>query len=142
MADKQQHAELEDRRLIRRVVCFSCLLLVLLSAGSWLAVDKVFAISVLIGGILANSSFLLLKNDTEQILGKVAVAGGRSGTVSRVETVRFFIKFYARLIILGLLLLVLIARVEMDMIGLSLGLATIMISVIAMMLSRVKKTGR
>ncbi len=108
----------------------SYLLLVVFTLGGWLVVDKQFAFSVLAGGALINVNFLVLKNDIEKLLHRVSVAGERSGAVSRAGKVSFFIKFYARLIILGLLLLILASRFSVNMMGLCLGLATIMLSAV------------
>lgn len=139
MATSSENREKTGRvesRLIRYVILFSWLFLTIVSVVTWFIFGQTFSLSVFVGGFLANISFFLLKKDIEQLLGKVAVAGGRAGAVSRVEMVRFFVKFYARLIIFGLVLLVLIARIEMDMIGLSLGLATVFFSVIVVVLGR------
>ncbi len=97
--------------------------------------DTHFAVSVLIGGALINVSFMFLKNDIEQLLNKVGAAGERAGAVTRVEKIRFFVKFYARLIILALLLIVLVSKMAINMIGLSLGLATVMLSAIISVVS-------
>ena len=125
-------------RLVRHVAVFSCLLTVVIAGAGWVFLGTVFALSVLEGGALANVSFLLLKKDVEQLLNRVVAAGVRAEAVSRTEKIRFFIKFYARLIIFGLLLIVLVSKVPVHMIGLSLGLATVMLSVIATVLGRGK----
>ena len=117
-------------KLVRNIFGLSCLMVLLFTLGSWIIIDKHFALSVLIGGALINVSFLLMKSDVEKLLHQVSVAGARSGAVSRAGKVKFFIKFYARLIILGLLLIMLVSKFAINMIGLSLGLATIMLSAI------------
>ncbi len=122
-------------KMVRYIMGLSCLMVIVFTLGSWFIVERQFAISVLIGGALINVSFLLLKNDIEKLLHKVSVAGERSGAVSRVEKVRFFLKFYARLIILGLLLIVLVSKFSINMIGLSLGLATVMLSAVITVVS-------
>lgn len=127
-----------DAALVRYITGFSWLLLVVFSAGSWLVYSDQFAVSVLIGGVLVNVSFFLLKKDIAQLLHKVSEAGRGADAVSRTEQIRFFIKFYARLVVLGLLLILLVARLPVNMIGLSLGLATVMLSVILVVLSRGK----
>lgn len=126
------------KRLVRSVTGCTWLLLAVMTTVGWMLIDKQFGVSVCIGGVLVNSSFLLLKKDLEQLLDKVSVAGSHAAAVSRTEKIRFFIKFYARLIVLGLLLILLVARLPINMIGLSLGLATVMLSVIGTVLSRGK----
>ncbi|WP_319549430.1 ATP synthase subunit I [Desulfogranum marinum] len=127
-----------DAALVRYITGFSWLLLVVFTVGSWFVYSDQFALSVLIGGVLVNVSFFLLKKDIGQLLHKVSEAGMAADAVSRTEKIRFFIKFYARLVVLGLLLILLVAKLPINMIGLSLGLATVMLSVILVVLSRGK----
>jgi hypothetical protein len=56
--------------------------------------------------------------------------------VKSLEKVKFFLKFYGRLAVLALVLYVLITRVSIDVIGLVIGLSTIMLSVIIVVLSK------
>ncbi|WP_208597629.1 ATP synthase subunit I [Desulfogranum mediterraneum] len=121
---------------MRSIIAFSWLLLVLFSGGGWYLYSASFGVSVVAGGVLANVSFLLLKKDLEGLFTKVSQAGGAAAAVSQTEKIRFFIKFYARLVILGLLLILLVSKFSIHMIGLSLGLATVMLSVIVVVLSR------
>ncbi|WP_457573442.1 ATP synthase subunit I [Desulfolithobacter sp.] len=122
--------------LLRYIQVFSWLVLIVFVAGGWYLFSWPFARSVLIGGVLANGSFFLLKKDIEQLIHRVAMAGGDMRSVKRIEKIRFFLKFYARLILLGLLLFVLATKLSINMIGLVLGLSTIMLSVIIVVLSK------
>ncbi len=127
-------------QLLRFVQLFSWIFLAILVSGSWYILkDWVFARSVLIGGVLANGSFYLLKRDIEQLIGRVSAATDGRKAVKRVEKLRFFLKFYARLIVLGLILYLLATRININMIGLVAGLSTVMLSVITVVLSRGKK---
>ncbi len=92
--------------------------------------------SVFAGGILAGGSFFLLKKDIEQMIGRVSRAGQEFKAVKTAEKIRFLLKFYARIIVLGLLLFVLVTKVNINMIGLAVGLSTIMLSVIIVFLSK------
>jgi hypothetical protein len=91
---------------------------------------------VLIGGVLASGSFFLLKRDIEQLIDRVASAGEQAGGVKKMEKVRFFLKFYARLFVLGLLLYVLTTKISINMIGLVIGLSTVMLSIVVVVLAR------
>ncbi|WP_456387226.1 ATP synthase subunit I [Desulfolithobacter sp.] len=122
--------------LLRYIQFFSWLVLLVFVAGGWYLFGWPFARSVLVGGVLANGSFFLLKKDIEQLIHRVAMAGGDMKAVKRIEKIRFFLKFYARLILLGLLLFVLATKLSINMIGLVLGLSTIMLSVIIVVLSK------
>jgi hypothetical protein len=124
--------------LVRWVVIFSGLLLIVLAAGSWYIFNWPFARSVLIGGMLVNGSFWLLKRDIQRLMQRVVDAEGRQGAALSFEKTRFFLRFYARLIVLGLLLFVLASQVVIDVIGLTLGLTTVMFSVVIIGLSTEK----
>ena len=127
-------------RLLRTVQTVSWVFLAILVSGSWYIMqDWTFARSVLIGGVLVNGSFFLLKKDIEQLIGRVSAATERRKAVKRVEKLRFFLKFYARLIVLGLILYLLATRIRINMIGLVVGLSTVMLCVIAVVLGRGKK---
>ena len=133
---KLEKSRMDPRvRMVRNIMIVSYLILVIFTLGSWLLIDKNFALSVLIGGALINVNFLLLKGDIEKLLHNVSIAGEQSGAVSRAGKVGFFIKFYARLIILGLVLFILASKFSVNMIGLSLGLATIMLSAVITVVS-------
>ena len=119
----------------RRVMVFSALLLIVLVAGGWYMHSLTFACSVLIGGVLVNGSFWLLKNDIQRIMQRVVDADGLENAAFSFEKTRFFLRFYARLVVLGLLLFVLASRVTINVIGLTLGLATVMFSVVIIGLS-------
>jgi len=114
----------------RRVLLCSAALLVVLATGGWYLHSLTFACSVLLGGVLVNASFWLLKNDISRLIQRVVASEGRENTAFTFEKTRFFLRFYARLVVFGLLLFVLASRVTIDVIGLTLGLASVMVSVV------------
>lgn len=119
--------------VVRYVMMFSGLLLIVLVAGGWYIYSWPFARSILIGGVLVNASFWLLKNDIHGLMQRVG-DGHREATTG-MERTRFLLKFYARLVVLGLLLFVMASKVTIDVIGLTLGLTTVMFSVVIIGLS-------
>jgi len=121
--------------VVRRVLICSGLLMLVLAAGGWYLHSLAFACSVLSGGVLASGSFWLLKNDIQRVMQRVVEAEGLENTVFTFEKTRFFLRFYARLVVLGLLLFVLASRVTINVIGLTLGLTTVMFSVVIIGLS-------
>ena len=124
-----------DVHLLRRVMIFSGLLTAVSAVGGWYISGWCFAQSVLIGGTLVNGSFWLLKTDIQQLMLRVGNEDGPQGTAFTMERTRFFLKFYARLVVLGLLLVVLASQAAIDVIGLTLGLTTVMFSVVIIGLS-------
>ncbi len=131
--DRQAEAGVELLRMIQQ---FNLLMVAVFTAGSWYIIDWTLAQSVLIGGLLASGSFYLLKRDIEQLIDRVASAGDQAKGVKKMEKVRFFLKFYARLTVLGLLLFVLTTKISINMIGLVIGLSTVMLSVVIVVLAR------
>jgi len=125
-----------ENRILQSIQRVSLILTVIFTGVGFYILGSVFAQSVLIGSLLVNGSFWMLKRDAEQILGRVATSDtGVVRTVQKMERVRFVFKFYAKLIVLGLLLYVVSTRMQLNMIGVALGLSTVMLSVIGVVLS-------
>ncbi|RUM39643.1 MAG: hypothetical protein DSY57_00945 [Desulfobulbus sp.] len=126
--------------ILRTIQWVSLLLTVIFIGAGFLVWGRLFAQSVLVGSLLVNGSFWMLKRDAEQILGRVATSNPDAvRAVQRLERVRFVFKFYAKLVILGLLLYAVSTRVQLNMIGVALGLSTVMLSVIGVVVSGGRK---
>jgi hypothetical protein len=95
------------------------LLMVAMTAVSWAIVTPYFAKGVLVGGLLANVSFMFLKNDLTRIL---------AGPLHSAKA-RFFIKYYARFSLLALILFFLIRYHLVHVVGLIVGLSTVVLSI-------------
>ena len=121
--------------VLKRVIICSCVLVGVLVAGAWYMVDWPFARSLLLGAVLVNVSFLLLKRDALRLMQKVSMAETTEPIVVRTEKTRFFLRTCARLIVLGLVLFALAAHMPIDVIGLTLGCATIVVSIVIIGLS-------
>lgn len=115
---------------IDRVLGLGLILLALLAIGGWLLAGSSCGLSVLIGGGLANGSFWLLVRDARRLLDRVGAGEEVAVPAVSTEKARFFLRVIARWTVLGLLLFALAAQVEIHVIGLTLGLATVMVSVV------------
>lgn len=122
--------------LLSHVQRFNWVLLAVLTAGAWYLFSRMFAQSVLIGGLLANVSFFMLRRDIDGFMSSLSQAGMNWQAVKSLEKVKFFLKFYGRLAVLAVVLYFLITRVSIDVVGLVIGLSTIMLSVIIVVLSK------
>lgn len=122
--------------LLAQVQRFSWLLLVGLLVGAWYLSSWPMARSVLLGGILANGSFFLLRRDINQFMDNFSQSGLNWTGVQKLEKVRFFLKFYGRLAVLAVILYLLVTRISLDVIGLVIGLSTVMCSVVVVVLSK------
>ena len=121
--------------ILRMVQQFNLVIIAVFTVGSWYIINWNLAQSVLIGGALASVSFVLLKRDAEQLIDQVA-AGGQAQGVKGLAKSSFILKFNARLIVLGLLLYMLTTKFNINMIGLVIGLSTVILSVIIVVLTR------
>ena len=134
--DPVQMARESGDTLLKNVLQFNWFLLALLIAGSWYMYSWPMAQSVLVGGILVNVSFYMLRRDINQFMAAFSQAGLNWKAVKQLEKVKFFLKFYGRLAVLAIVLFLLISRVTVDVVGLVIGLSTIMFSVIVVVLSK------
>lgn len=109
----------EEALPLRRIQLLNWVLLVLLTgvAAAFFGIPS--ARAVLVGGLLANSSFWLLKRDLSRLL---------VGELAAVK-VRFFIKYYARLALLALLIFVLVKYASLNIPGLLVGLSVVFLSI-------------
>jgi hypothetical protein len=118
-----------ERLPLKKVIYFSWVVLAALWLGSWLLFDLKIAWAVLTGGLLANVSFLLLKRDLTRLL---------QGELAAVKA-RFFIKYYARLTVIAIVLFLIIKYQTVHIFGLLTGLSTIFISIAAVAISSAGK---
>ena len=105
------------------------MLMAALTVSGWLAVSPHFARGVLIGGLIANLSFLLLKKDLSRVL---------NGPLNAAKA-RFFIKYYIRLAVLAVILFFLVRNRSVHIIGLLTGLSTVVLSITIMTAGAVKR---
>lgn len=115
--------------LMRYIVYCSVILSCVCVVAGWFWYDWYFARSVLIGTVLVNLSFYFLTRDVEQFANSIAGASGKK-TTPRIDKIKFFLKFYARLVVLGLLILIAVTRIDVNITGLVLGLSIIVFSII------------
>ncbi|MFC1844469.1 ATP synthase subunit I [Thermodesulfobacteriota bacterium] len=105
------------------------LLLLVMTAASGLFISPYFAKGLFIGGLIANISFILLKKDITRVLsGPLNAAKGR-----------FLIKYYVRLTVLAVILFFLVRYRSVHLVGLLVGLSTVVISIGIMVAGAAKK---
>jgi hypothetical protein len=112
-----------------KLVRLNWLLLVVMTAAGGLCASPFFAKSLFIGGLISNISFILLKKDITRVLsGPLNAAKGR-----------FLIKYYIRLTVLALILFFLVRYRSVHLVGLLLGLSTVVISIGIMVAGAARK---
>lgn len=115
---------------LRRIQWVSWFLLVFLSGSAAIFIGLAVAVAVMIGGLLANISFWLLKRD---------LAGMLTGDLAGVKA-RFFIKYYGRLTLLALVLFLLIKYYSLNIPGLLVGLSVVFLSIAGVAVTGAIKT--
>jgi hypothetical protein len=105
------------------------LLLVGMTAAGSLFASFSFGAALFVGGVIANTSFMLLKKDITKVLsGPLQAAKGR-----------FLLKYYIRLTCLALILFCLVQYGSVHLVGLLLGLSTVVISIGIMVAGAARK---
>ncbi len=121
--------DIKDRQPLRTVLIFSWLLLGIMMVLGWLVADGLVARSLFIGGFVANVSFWLMKRDLTRLL---------QGELAAVK-VRFFIKYYARLVVVAGILFLVIRSGAVHLVGLLVGLSTVFISIAVVAIDSARK---
>lgn len=112
-----------------RVQRLNWILLAVFTVAAWWLFTLKIAEGVLIGSLIANISFLVLKRDLIKIFqGPVQLA-----------KVRFFIKYYLRLFVLAAVLYLLVRYYQVHVVGLLTGLSTVVLSITVTAVDIVKK---
>ncbi|RPI76394.1 MAG: ATP synthase subunit I [Desulfobacteraceae bacterium] len=94
-----------------------------LAGVSFFAMPPAFTLGVILGGLLIIINFNMLQ---QSILRTIPVEGPVS-----LKKVPLFLKYYLRLLIMGTILYIIVAREWADPIGLSVGLSTIVFSIVS-----------
>ena len=128
----------ENEQLVRRILIVALSLALLMAGAGWFFAGNIFTLSVLVGAALACGSFFLLQRDIRLMMDRLA-AESNAVALSGMEKARFLVKSLGRFIVLALLLFAVAARMTIEPLGLVLGLATIMLSVVIVGLAGKRK---
>lgn len=122
---------------LRKLQVLSWLLLVILVAGSWVVMGRDFSWSVAAGGALSILSFLSTKRDVAEFMNSLEAPVEQEEAEEEQEErkppkggkARYIIKFWLRLAIIGLVLLLLIKSGKANVFGLLVGLSTVVFTI-------------
>jgi hypothetical protein len=115
--------------VLKKIELLNWLLLFSMTVGAWLSFSVVVVEAVFLGGLIAGVSFRWLKRDLLRLFG---------GPLAEVK-MRFFLRYYVRLFVLGLLLFWLIKYRQIHPIGILVGLSLLPLSIAATMIGEAKK---
>lgn len=116
---------------LRKMQVLSWVCLLVLCVGSWLLVSWEFAWSVAVGGVLSIVSFMLSHQDVTRFMKSLdsSEEGQGEKKALQVGKARYIIKFWLRLAIIGLVLLLLIKSGKVNIFGLLVGLSTVVFTI-------------
>ncbi|HIP40471.1 MAG TPA: ATP synthase subunit I [Desulfocapsa sulfexigens] len=122
---------------LKQVQILSFAFLVVLTGGSWVMMSWPFAQSVLVGGIIAIASFFSGHRDIASFLKTFEPPreGEKGKEKKRSGKSVYIIKFWLRLALIAVILLFFIKSGKADVIGLLLGLSTVVFAIILTTLS-------
>jgi ATP synthase I chain len=121
---------------LKQIQALSFGFLVVLTGGSWLIMSWSFALSVLIGGVIAIASFFSGHRDIASFLKTFEPPEeGREEEKKGSGKSVYIIKFWLRLALIAVILLFFIRSGKADVIGLLLGLSTVVFAIILTTLS-------
>jgi hypothetical protein len=134
--NKADHQQGEEFVLLMMIERFNLVMTVLLTLGSWYLASWHLAQSVLIGGALSSGSFFLLKRNAVRIVNAFSAVGTPEQIAQQAKPQGFSGKFYTRLALFGMLLAILGINADINILGLVLGLSTVMLSIMIVVLVR------
>ncbi len=118
---------------LKQVQLLSFVFLAVLIGGSWLIMSWAFAQSVLVGGVIAIASFFSGHRDIASFLATFESSGeeedGEKKNKGSGKSV-YIVKFWLRLALIAVILLFFIKSGKADVIGLLLGLSTVVFAII------------
>ncbi len=116
---------------LRKTQVLSWVCLLVLCAGAWLIFSWEIAWSVAVGGVISIVSFMLSHHDVARFMKSLdsSEEGQGQENALNVGKTRYIIKFWLRLAIIGLVLLMLIKSGKVNIFGLLVGLSTIVFTI-------------
>ena len=117
---------------LKQVQVLSFAFLAVLIGGSWLIMSWAFAQSVLVGGVIAIASFFSGHRDIASFLAAFEAPGEGEEEKKKKGTGKsvYIVKFWLRLALIAVILLFFIKSGRADVIGLLLGLSTVVFAII------------
>ncbi len=112
-----------------QVLSWACLLV--LCAGSWVFLSWDFAWAVAVGGVISIVSFMLTHQDVAGFMESLnsSEEGQGEKKALKIGKSQYIIKFWLRLAVIGLVLLILIKSGKVNIFGLLVGLSTVVFSI-------------
>ncbi len=122
---------MEWEKIYRDLKLRNWIILLLLSSISYFLMNHSVTLGIILGGLIIMVNFRLFQNTIRK-------AFSPKGVMQRIN-ITVILKFYFRLLALGIILYILIARMGIDPVGLAIGLSTVVISIVSLGITRAWK---
>jgi len=121
----------EDLMSLQKMQIVSWIYIAVVTVGSVIVVSWSFGLSVLVGGIISICSFWLSHKDIVKMIDTVTSVPSPEERQAKAQQGQkgYLIKFWLRIIIIGIVLLVLIKSQVVNIFGLILGLSTVVFTI-------------
>ena len=120
---------MEDKLSLKRMLALSWLYLAILVIGSWVMSSWSFAWGVLVGGVISIASFLVSYREVRRFFETHELQQGQSARKSKFTKQGLILKFWLRLLLIGLVLFFFIRFSSINVFGLILGLTTVVFAI-------------
>ena len=125
-------AELDWKAAYREIKLLNWIILLIMAVFGLFVLERAVTAGIILGGITIIANFALLQHTIRRAFSSDGEMTGKKAIV--------VLKYYARLLGLGVIMFVLIMQGWVDPIGLGLGLSTVMISLVGFGIKRACKT--
>jgi hypothetical protein len=121
----------DDLLSLQKMQVVSWTFLAVLTLGSAVLVSLPFALSVFVGGIISICSFWVSNKDILRLIDSVTSLSSPEDRKAQAQQGQkgYLLKFWVRIVIIGVVLLVLIKSKVVNVFGLILGLSTVVIAI-------------
>ncbi len=121
----------DDEMSLQKMQVMSWVYLVVMVGGAWMLHSPFFAWSVFVGGIISILSFWVSHTDVMHFVETLTSQPKADDAKARVKKGKagYLIKFWLRIAIIGIVLLVLIKYKQVNIFGLILGLSTVVFTI-------------
>jgi hypothetical protein len=121
----------EDLLTLQKMQVISWICLGVLTVGSVVFVSFEFAVAVLIGGLISIGSFWISQTEVMRVILSVTSLSALEERQARAKQGQkgYLVKFWGRLVIIGVILLVIIKSQTVNIFGLILGLSTVVLTI-------------
>jgi len=122
---------IEESLTLQKMQVISWIVLTFLTLGSAVVMSPPFAFAVFLGGVVSICSFWMSHNDVLKVIHSVTSLPSLDERKAQAQQGQrgYLLKFWIRIVIIGIVLLVIIKSQAVNIFGLILGLSTVVFSI-------------